>query len=706
MVAYISHGASGYGAYPAQGAADPAHRINSGSTDADMQTNAGVDAHSPSGDSAFTYNTSNFTNVFVQKAKVAPTTGDTGFDDLVWYRPDIKNTCCLGPICIPVGFRIDGTIASGGLGSAMAVGDVNGDGIPDLILMAYDPTNQWYDLYVIFGRSDRNFPNPFLVSSLNGTNGFALTGMGAGIPSNSGGSITVADVNGDGISDIIVAWNQGGGGGVSIIFGQSGGTWPSTPTSIHSFTNATLPQVTSLNGGRDWGGCNMFASIGVQIADVNGDGINDVILGVNQYDAGYVIFGHPTQAAIIANTYPNAPTTVWPTNMSTNGCTGSDPRTGGTAASGGLGFKIVFPNNQVYLTGLGDFNHDGIKDLVFGSGNWGGTNYAIVVWGQGPTYSWPATIDTTSTNSSWPANGSAGVSITCDWADCTGGFMGDTGGDVNGDGVDDLIILGSQDVGGGIYGSLFLVYGGSGGSGTPPWPPGWNGGTATNAWSFDTLPASGVSRINNPYGYNGLAGVTLADINGDGKLDMLVAGAVNGIINSYKLIFNNASFGQTYSLGSCTGSSSDCALFDINEAPSIANWSGIATGDVNHDGKTDLVLPLANMSPNSVSDAGSTFIVWGAGSYPAGTFDDSSTYKGQQWVRLDGNYANEYAGSAAATGDFDHDGTTDVAIAAPGNSPEGVSGAGSVYVVFGTTPTKWSTLVVGGATTLEGVVNR
>ncbi len=95
MYAYISHGATGYGAFPAQGST-VTNRVNSGSTDTDMQNNAGVN-------SSFTYNTTNFTNVFVKKDKVAsnlPTGGtDTGFDDVVWYRPDLKNTCCLGTAC-------------------------------------------------------------------------------------------------------------------------------------------------------------------------------------------------------------------------------------------------------------------------------------------------------------------------------------------------------------------------------------------------------------------------------------------------------------------------------------------------------------------------------------------------------------------------------------------------------------------------------
>ena len=86
MYAYISHGPDGYGAFPAQGST-VGGRINSGSTDTDEMTNAGVGA-------GFIYNTTNWTNVRVQKDAT------TTFDDIVWYRPDIKNTCCLGAICI------------------------------------------------------------------------------------------------------------------------------------------------------------------------------------------------------------------------------------------------------------------------------------------------------------------------------------------------------------------------------------------------------------------------------------------------------------------------------------------------------------------------------------------------------------------------------------------------------------------------------
>ena len=53
---------------------------------------------------------------------------------------------------------------------------------------------------------------------------------------------------------------------------------------------------------------------------------------------------------------------------------------------------------------------------------------------------------------------------------------------------------------------------------------------------------------------------------------------------------------------------------------------------------------------------------------------------------------------------MDNDGKTDIAIAAPGNSPNSVSGAGSVYVIWGNT--NWNKVVPGGAATLENVVNR
>jgi len=278
MYAYISHGPDGYGAFPAQGST-VAGRIFTGSADADEMTDAGVDAACMNGQSNFgnCSVTSDFTANLVQK------TPTTTFDDLVWYRPDIKNTCCLGAICTMAGFRIDGDTANGNIGanngyagaSTIAFADINGDGIPDLLIIGYNPANGNYNLYVIFGQSNRyNFPNPFLLSSLNGSNGFELTNLNNCVP-----MLTVGDVNGDSIQDILISSTCSSAQTNTdyIVFGQSGGTWPSTPTDITTLGNTTSPQVTALQGTCCWdyGGQPV-------IGDINGDGINDVIISQNE----------------------------------------------------------------------------------------------------------------------------------------------------------------------------------------------------------------------------------------------------------------------------------------------------------------------------------------------------------------------------------------------------------------------------------------
>ena len=146
MVAYISHGTSGYGAFSEQGGTT---RINSGGTDADMQNNSNT-----------TYGVNNFTNSFVQKDRVAPASGDTGFDELVWYRPDLKNTCCLGN-CIPLGFRVDGNLASGALRNPDdGCRNVNGDGIPDLIMLGKDTGNKSGIIFMSYSARQRAPASP------------------------------------------------------------------------------------------------------------------------------------------------------------------------------------------------------------------------------------------------------------------------------------------------------------------------------------------------------------------------------------------------------------------------------------------------------------------------------------------------------------------------------------------------------------------
>lgn len=314
MYAYISHGASGYGAFPAQGSS-VANRINSGSTDTDMQTNAGVN-------SSFTYSTTNFTNVKVQKARVAPTSGDTGFDDLVWYRNDIKNTCCLGTLCVPLGIRIDGQSGTYGSGPGSsyqsmytpfvaAVGDINGDGIPDLIIAFATSNGGTGDTmaFVIFGTAT-GWPFPpagFSPATVNGTNGFAIFSSNGAI-GNYNNYITIADINGDGYGDIIFD----SGGKEYIIFGGPGGvTTPWLPASATSMnvsnlngftgTNGTSGVVINMTGTNGVFSTGGFMPEGIEVGDIDNDGHPDLIVtgvignnGNKVPDVGFVIYGMPT----------------------------------------------------------------------------------------------------------------------------------------------------------------------------------------------------------------------------------------------------------------------------------------------------------------------------------------------------------------------------------------------------------------------------
>jgi hypothetical protein len=321
------------------------------------------------------------------------------------------------------GFRIDGATAGDRAGSGLSMGDFNGDGRSDLIVSAADAEStelSFGSSYVLFGRSNGGFPAVFNLASLNGANGFRVDGAMGNIgvfPASNAG-----DVNGDGIDDMALsapfATPDPSGmihvsGSSYVLFGKSTAFAP-----VFSLWNLDGSNGFRMDG---VGHLDFSGQPATGAGDVNGDGFDDLAIGTpsanpNGEDSGstYIVFGRSA---------------AFPPSFSLGELNGSNGfRIDGVAAGDRSGSTVA---------SAGDFNGDGFDDVVIGAmfadTNGGNAGSGHVVFGRSAG-TFPATLGLGT------ITGAEGLRFDGEGGDQHLGTAIADAGDVNDDGVSDLII--------------------------------------------------------------------------------------------------------------------------------------------------------------------------------------------------------------------------------------------------------------------------
>jgi hypothetical protein len=354
--------------------------------------------------------------------------------------------------------------------------------------------------------------------------------------------------------------------------------------------------------------------------DVNGDGYDDVIVGVPRYGDG-----QPEEGVVFLYAGgPDGPATspAW-------------------TANGGQAYAWF----GIAVATAGDVNGDGYDDVIVGAPRYDGEQRdegAAFVYYGGPT----GILTTTA----WLAHPT-------DQADARFGTAVATAGDVDGDGYADVVVTANgYDAEGTNEGTAYLYHGGPDGLAVDP------------AWM--------VHPTDQAYANFGRSASTAGDVNGDGYDDVIVGAPWYDTDQSEENWDKGAAF--VYH-GSALGLSPDPDWTMTGEGQEKGKF-GIAVstaGDVNGDGYSDVIVGAYQhrealyITPYR---EGVVFVYHGG---PAGL-----TTGAADWMAAGGQEESKFGLAVSTAGDVNSDGYADVAIGAP-NYEDGQPQEGAAFVYHG-----------------------
>lgn len=268
---------------------------------------------------------------------------------VIFGSPDLPESLDLADA--QQGVSIFGGAEGDALGFSVLGGDVNGDGIDDVMVGApgatgtEDPRTDQGEVYIFFGSTD--FGGTLDIADapesvrITGAEGFSRLGH----------AIAAGDVNGDGTDDIVL------GGPFA---GREPGTPPGSPrTEVGEayviFGGPDLEgYVSIISGQQDFtiSGAQQFGQFGAAVAaaDLNGDEIDDIVVGASQSDGPE---GAP-EAAGTVYVFLGAEDLRGRISIAEGG---GDVTIVGAGERDNLGFPLA----------AGDFNGDGFGDVAMGA---------------------------------------------------------------------------------------------------------------------------------------------------------------------------------------------------------------------------------------------------------------------------------------------------------------------------------------------------